>query len=120
MQKRNKALLISGVAAIALGLAVFLADNRLGRGITAGYLTGLLNYFLITQSVKKILGSGGATAGKVTVAVFFYFARLIMAAFIIAAVVLAAKYYSIIGFTAGFTLCVAAILLAHKLDGLKN
>lgn len=120
MLKRNKHLLLSGLAAVILGGALFFADNRLGRGIIAGYLTGLLNYFLIAQSVKRVLASPGAAAGKVMAAVFFYFARLILAAFIIAAVVMSAKYYSVAGFTAGFTLCVAVILLVHKLDGLKN
>ena len=120
MLKRNKYLLFSGLAAGILGGALFFADNRLGRGIIAGYMTGLLNYFLIAQSVKRVLGSPGATAGKVMALVFFYFARLILAGFIIAAVVMAAKYYSVAGFTAGFTLCVAAILTVHKITGLKN
>lgn len=117
MQTRNKTLVLSGVIAIVLGVVVFFIDHKLGRGIIAGYLVGLLNYFLIAQSVKKILSSGGASSGKVMVAVFFYFARLILAAFIIAAVVMAANYYSIVGFIAGFTLCVVAILLAHKING---
>ncbi|MEI7542628.1 MAG: ATP synthase subunit I [bacterium] len=117
MQTRNKTLVLSGVIAIVLGVVVFFIDNKLGRGIIAGYLTGLLNYFLIAQSVKRILSTGGAASGKVMAAVFFYFARLILAAFIIAAVVMAANYYSVPGFIVGFTLCVVAILLAHKVNG---
>jgi hypothetical protein len=116
MEKSRKFLLISGAAALLVCGAVFLADRRLSLGLLAGYFTGLVDFFLISFQVKRIIGAAGATPSKIVLGSFFYLLRLLGAAAIIAAVVINSKYFSIAGFLAGFTVCVAAIIAAHKLN----
>jgi hypothetical protein len=116
MRKNKAVLLLSGAAAAIICGAVYMADKRLSLGVFAGYYAGLVNYFLIESQVKKTLSGAGNTASKVTAGIFFYFLRLLGAAAVIAAVVINAKYFSIAGFLAGFTACVAMIITAHKLD----
>ena len=108
--------MISGAAVALMCGAAYFADKRLSLGIFAGYYTGLVNYFLIESQVKKTLSGTGNTASKVASGIFFYFLRLLGAAAIIAAVVINAKNFSIAGFLAGFTVCLAVIITAHKLD----
>jgi hypothetical protein len=116
MRKNKAVLLISGAAAAVICGAVYIADKRLSLGIFAGFFTGLVNYFLIASQVKKTLSGDGNTASKVASGIFFYFLRLLGAAAIIAAVVINVKYFSIAGFLAGFTVCVAVIITAHRID----
>ena len=116
MEKNKAAILISGAAALLICGALYFADKRLSLGMLAGYLTGIMNYLLIELQVKRILGAAGNTAVKVTAGGFFYLVRLLIAAAVIAAVIMNRKYFSIAGFLAGFTLCVAAVLAAHKMN----
>ncbi|MGD0566582.1 MAG: ATP synthase subunit I [Candidatus Goldiibacteriota bacterium] len=116
MEKSKAAILASGAAAFLICGGIYFADKRLSLGMFAGYLTGVLNYLLIESQVKKILGAAGNTAVKVTAGGFFYILRLLVAAAVIAAVLINRRYFSIAGFLAGFTLCVAAVFTAHKMN----
>jgi hypothetical protein len=120
MQTRNKALLISLAAVVVICAVGYTVLPRLAAGFIAGYAAGILNYYLISSQVKKNVTPAGNVAAKVTSGIFFYFLRLFTAALIIAAVLKASKYYSIGGFLAGFTLCVAMIFAAHKIYENKN
>jgi hypothetical protein len=119
MQKNDKALLISGAIAAGVCGGLHMMNPRLALGMLAGYMTGLLNFFLIASQVKKMLAGGGSTASKVTAGSFFYLLRLAGAAAIIAAVVINARYFSIAGFLAGFTLCLAVIIAVHAIPDKK-
>jgi hypothetical protein len=120
MEKNKLVLLISGAATAVLCIGGYFFNARVSLGCLAGYMTGLINFFLIASQVKKMLGTNGSTAAKVTMGSFFYMLRLLGAAAVIAAVVINARYFSIVGFLAGFTLCVAVIIGTHAKYGLKN
>ena len=120
MKKSSSVLLISGIIVLAICAGLYFVDARISLGGLAGYMTGLANFFLIASQVAKMLGTQGTVASKVTMGSFLYLLRLLGAAAIITAVVLNAKYFSIIGFLAGFTLCVAVIIAAHVKYGLKT
>jgi|GEM_PF-1519028 hypothetical protein len=120
MEKRDKVLLISGAVAALIAAAIYLIKARIAAGFAAGYATGLVNYFLIVSQVKKLIGPPGNTTGKVMTGLFLYFLRLLGAAAVIFFVAVNAKYFSIAGFLAGFTVCVTVIIVAHKIYGIKN
>ncbi len=120
MEKNKKAILISGIVAAVICAGLYAFNARLSLGILAGYLTGLINFFLIASQVKKMLGSEGAAAAKVTAGSFFYFLRLLGAAAVIAAVVINAKHFSIAGFLAGFTAYVAVMITVHAVSARKT
>jgi hypothetical protein len=120
MKKSNIVLLISGAIAMVLGAGLYFMDARLSLGALAGYMTGLINFFLIASQVKKMLGREGSTAAKVTMGSFFYLLRLLGAAAVITAVVINAKYFSIAGFLAGFTLCIGVIIAVHSVYASKT
>jgi hypothetical protein len=120
MQKSNLALVISGVIALAICSGIYFINPRIALGCFAGYMTGIINFFLIASQVKKMLGREGSVASKVTIGSFFYLLRLLGAAAVIMVVVINARYFSIIGFLAGFTVCVAVMIAVHAKYGLKN
>jgi hypothetical protein len=111
----KKAMLVSAAIVLLICVPFYFFNGRLALGTAAGYFTGVLNFFLISVSVKRMFRSGGATGAKVGLAVFSYFSRLMLSALIIAAVVAARKTYSIAGFVAGFTLSVAVMLAVHRI-----
>jgi len=109
-------LLISSAAALAICVALFAVDKKISLGLAAGYATGMVDYFLITSQVRKITSSPGKTAGKVMAGGFFYMLRFAGAAAIIAVVLKNGGSVSIGGFLAGFTVCVAVEMAAHRLN----
>lgn len=120
MEKSNLALVISGIIALAACCGIYFINSRIALGCLAGYMTGLINFFLIASQVKKMLGREGSVASKVTIGSFFYLLRLLGAAALITVVVINARYFSIVGFLAGFTLCVAVMIAVHAKYGIKN
>ena len=119
MGKNEKVLLISALAALVICGGLYMVNARLSLGLFAGYMTGIVNFFLIASQVKKVVGGPGSTASKVTAGAFFYFLRLLGAAAVIAVVVKNVKYFSLAGFLTGFTLCLAVMIAVHAAGGKK-
>ena len=100
--KKLSLVFAAGLVIVCSFYMVFRA--QLVNGILAGYLTGVINFFIITLTVKNLLGADGASsASKALKAVFIYLAKLAAFGGLIAFLVIYRETYSIKGFLAGFT-----------------
>lgn len=95
----------------ALILYLFFPKKQV-NGIIAGYLLGLINFFVISFLVKRIFGFISETVvPKVIKMLLIYLFKILFFSFVIFIIIINRNVFGIIGFIVGFTLTVVIIFI---------
>jgi len=114
----KRIILIFLAVLVVLGSSYLYLENALANGLTAGFLTGVINFYVITFTVKWLLSDKeGAPAGKAALSVLVFLGKIILFSALIAGLVIYRKYYSIFGFLGGFTASMAVIGIENLIAG---
>ena len=106
----KRLLIVFTVLLVLISSSYLFLSRDMANGLLAGFLLGVLNFYLIVFTVKRFLVRGGEkSAGKAILSVFIYFMKLVLLALVVGTLIVLRKYFNLYGIIIGFTVCLSAV-----------
>ncbi|MFP4466391.1 MAG: hypothetical protein ACLFP1_05010 [Candidatus Goldiibacteriota bacterium] len=113
MTEKSRTAAVFGALFFMQAVLFFFIERKFVNGMLTGYTLGIINYFIIVFTVKKlILGSSeGMKTGARVLAGIVYIIKIIVFVLMLYMLIKFKEYYSLSGFLTGFTVSLAGIII---------